>query len=54
MEVRVNMGKDLSRDTVEVTGITDPGSFISFSGNDYELYSQGGDTFITENQVSRA
>ena len=46
------MGKDFSKDTVEISGFTDPGSFIAFSGNDFELYANGGNSFITENEVS--
>ena len=51
VEVRVNMGKDFSRDTIEVTGTTDPGGYIAFSGIDYDLYSRGGNIFLTEEMV---
>ena len=53
VEVKVNMGKDFSRNTVEISGRTDPGSFIAFSGMDYEMYAKGTNTFITEEDVSR-
>ena len=52
MDVRVNMGKDFSRDSVELTGLTDPGSYIAFSGVDYDWYTYGAGVFLTENQVS--
>ena len=46
------MGKDFSRDTVEISGRTDPGSFIAFSGVDYDWWSYGGNIFLRENDVS--
>ena len=54
VEVRVNMGKDFSKDTVEVTGLTDPGAYMAFSGIDYDLYAYGGMkyVFVTENDAS--
>lgn len=52
VEVRVNMGKDFSRDRIEVTGTTDRGAYIAFSGIDYDLYSKGGNVFLTEEMVS--
>ena len=45
------MGKDFSRNTVEISGRTDPGSYIAFSGMDYEMYARGTNTFITEEDV---
>ena len=45
------MGKDFSRDSIEVTGTTDPGGYIAFSGIDYDLYSRGGNIFLTEEMV---
>ncbi|CAD5111927.1 DgyrCDS1188 [Dimorphilus gyrociliatus] len=53
VEVRINQGKDFSRDTIEVTGITDPGSFIAFSGIDYDMWSKGGNIFLTESEILR-
>ena len=50
--MRVNRGKDFSFNTVELTGMTDPGAYIAFSGVDYDLYSHGGDIFLTEKDVS--
>ncbi|KAK2182230.1 hypothetical protein NP493_362g02042 [Ridgeia piscesae] len=51
VKVRVNRGKDFSFNTVELTGMTDPGAYIAFSGVDYDLYSHGGDIFLTEKDV---
>lgn len=51
VSVRLNQGKDFSRDTVEVTGITDPGSFIAFSGIDYDMWSRGGNIYLTEAEI---
>ena len=45
------MGKDFSRNSVEITGMTTPGGYIAFSGIDYDLYSRGGSVFLTEEQV---
>ena len=50
--VRINRGKDFSFNTVELTGETQPGAYIAFSGVDYDLYSHGGDIFLTEKDVS--
>ena len=47
----MNMGKDFSRDTVEMSGRTDPGAFIAFSGVDYDWYSHGADIFLREKDV---
>ena len=52
--VRINRGKDFSFNTVELTGETQPGAYIAFSGVDYDLYSHGGDIFLTEKDVSVA
>lgn len=52
MEIKINMGKDFSRNTIEISGRTDPGSFIAFSGVDYDWYAYGGKIFLTENDVS--
>ena len=52
VEVRVNLGKDFTRDTVELTGLTDPGSYICFSGVDWDLYRYGSNPFLTEEEVS--
>ena len=52
VNVRINRGKDFSFNTVELTGETQPGAYIAFSGVDYDLYSHGGDIFLTEKDVS--
>ena len=51
-DLTFNRGKDFTGDTVEVTGRTDPSSFISASVLDTELWSYGWNTFITEEDVS--
>ncbi|KAI0217799.1 Alpha-2-macroglobulin-P [Lamellibrachia satsuma] len=51
VNVRINRGKDFSFNTVELTGETQPGAYIAFSGVDYDLYSHGGDIFLTEKDV---
>ena len=45
------MGKDFRRDTVEITGITDPGSYIAFSGLDYDYIVYDTSTFFDENDI---
>ena len=50
-QVKVNMGKDFRRDTVEITGITDPGSYIAFSGLDYDYIVYDTSTFFDENDI---
>ncbi len=47
------MGKDFSKDTVELTGLTDPGAYIAFSAMDYQMYANQGydDNFLNENKV---
>ncbi|CAH1779511.1 unnamed protein product [Owenia fusiformis] len=49
--VTFNKGKDFTYDTIEIIGKTDPGSYIGFSGLDYDLYKRGARTFITENDI---
>lgn len=48
VEVHVNMGKDFVRDTIEISGRTDPGSYIAFSGMDYDYIVYDTSTFFDE------
>ncbi len=45
------MGKDFRRDTVEISGRTDPGSYIAFSGLDYDYVVYDTSTFFDENDI---
>lgn len=51
VNVVVNMGKDLTRDTVELSIRTSPTSFTGVQVLDYDLYWQGGNTFLLEKDV---
>ena len=52
VDVRVNLGKDFSRDTIEISGRTEPSSYIAFSGLDYDFWVYDTTTFFTEYDVS--
>ena len=47
----MNYGKDFSRDTIELIARGDPGSYVTTSGADHELYRRGAATFLTEQDV---
>lgn len=49
---RVNLGKDFTRDTIEITAFADPGSYLAFSAMPYDLYSRGLNDGLTENNVA--
>ncbi|ELT87097.1 hypothetical protein CAPTEDRAFT_227765 [Capitella teleta] len=52
VETSTNLGKDFSRDSIEVSGMTEPGSYIAFQVIDQDLFNYyGEDVFLTENQV---
>jgi len=52
-EMSFNRGKDFTGDTVEVTGRTDPSSYLGSSVLDFELWSYGWNSFITEVDIIR-
>ena len=52
VSINVNMGKDFSRNTVEISAVTDPGTLVAFAGAQHELYARGANTFLTEYDVS--
>ena len=51
VNVVVNMGKDLTRDSVEFSVRTSPAAFVGLQVLDYDLYWQGGNTFLLEKDV---
>ena len=51
VKLDVNLGKDFSRDTIEINAYADPGSYAAFSAILLDLYSRGLSDGITENKV---
>ena len=51
VKLRVNQGKDFSENTFEINTFADPGTFVTYSAIDYELFSKGASTFLTESEV---
>lgn len=47
----MNRGKDLSLNTVELSAWTEPGVMMAYHGIDFDMFSHGGSTFLTEREV---
>lgn len=52
MEFFVNAGKDFTKDTMELTAITDPSTYVAFSTQDYEFVQRGVNDFLSTHWVS--
>ena len=50
--MELNLGKDFTRDTIELIVRGSAGGFVGINGNDYEWYRRGAATFLREEDVS--
>ncbi|XP_052062550.1 CD109 antigen-like [Mytilus californianus] len=48
VKAEVNLGKDFTRDSVEIRGESDPGSYMAFSAMPLDIYSRGINDGLTE------
>ena len=51
MTVEIDKGKDFSLDEAEVKVTGEPGTYVSLSTANYDLYKRGAHTFLTEHKV---
>ena len=47
----MNLGKNFLRRTIEVVAKGHPGSFVSLSGIEYDMYHRGGARFLDKEKV---
>lgn len=52
VKVEVNLGKDFTRDSVEIRGECDPGSYMAFAAMPLDIYARGLNDGLTEYRVS--
>lgn len=52
VKAEVNLGKDFTRDSVEIRGESDPGSYMAFAAIPLDIYARGLNDGLTEYRVS--
>ena len=52
MQLRFNRGKDFTYQSIELTAIADPLSYVAFSAIEYQLYELGARNGLTWEEVS--
>ena len=52
VKAEVNLGKDFTRDSVEIRGECDPGSYMAFAAMPLDIYARGLNDGLTEYRVS--